>query len=394
MISTDAPAELRARGRRTIALAARLDSAGEAVFVRMLDEELAVLPELRRVAAVSAIVALLVALALGTALAARIARPVHDLADAAAAFANGDLRAPVPTSDIREVAQVATTFDAMRRSLAARLDELGAANAALTDRNARLSALQADLMQRDRLATTGRLVAQLAHEIRNPVASLRNCLELIRRRVQNDPEAREFADLAIDELLRMHELAEQMLDVNRPHGSGEQRCHPVAVARDVARLAALGPLRSRDGVRPAADVSVVGDDAVQAAIAPDALKQVLTNLVQNARDAAGAQARARIEIAVTQAGAQASIDVRDAGPGIPADILHRVFDPFFTTKDAVHGVGLGLFVAEGLVRAAGGRIVVANGSSERPDGLRGAWFRIDLPMPNTPLVVQPAAPHS
>ena len=378
---TSVPAELRTRGRRVIAVAARLDGAGTAVFARMLDEELAVLPELRRVAAVSAVVALLIALALGAVLAARIARPVHELAAAAAAFANGDLGAPVPTSGIREVAQVAATFDGMRRSLAARLDELRDANASLTDHSARLTALQADLMQRDRLAATGRLVAQLAHEIRNPVASLRNCLELIRRRVQNDPEAREFADLAIDELLRMHELAEQMLDVNRPHGSGEQRCHPAAIARDVARLASVGPITSRANVSPAAAVLVGGDDAVEAAIAPDSLKQVLTNLVQNARDAAGVRP-ARIEIAIGRADANATIDVRDDGPGIPADILHRVFDPFFTTKEAVHGVGLGLFVADGLVRAAGGRIVAANALDTPDRAPRGAWFRIELPVPN------------
>ena len=115
---------------------------------------------------------------------------------------------------------MSTTFDSMRRALAARLEELGHANVELVDRNARLTALQSDLMQRDRLDAAGRLVAQLAHEIRNPIASLRNCLELIRRRVEHDPEALEFTDLAIDELLRMHELAEQMLDLNRPRDTG------------------------------------------------------------------------------------------------------------------------------------------------------------------------------
>jgi C4-dicarboxylate-specific signal transduction histidine kinase len=77
------------------------------------------------------------------------------------------------------------------------------------------------------------------------------------------------------------------------------------------------------------------------------------------------------------------IDARDNGPGIPADILSRVFDPFFTTKDAVHGVGLGLFVAEGLVRSAGGRITAANIDSSRDSaegGQHGAWFRIQLPI--------------
>src|SRR5207253_4860563 len=122
-------------------------------------------------------------------------------AGAAAALADGDFGIPVPQSRVREVSRVAEAFDQMRHALAARIAELRQANEALSDRNARLSALQADLMQRDRLAATGRLVTQLAHEIRNPIANLRNCLELIRRRISDDTEASEFADLAIDELL-------------------------------------------------------------------------------------------------------------------------------------------------------------------------------------------------
>jgi two-component system C4-dicarboxylate transport sensor histidine kinase DctB len=69
------------------------------------------------------------------------------------------------------------------------------------------------------------------------------------------------------------------------------------------------------------------------------------------------------------------ITVGDDGPGIPADLLPRIFDPFVSTKTAVHGVGLGLFVAEGLVRSAGGRIQAWN-RSEGP----GAIFTLDLPI--------------
>jgi two-component system NtrC family sensor kinase len=373
------PRELVATSHRMIAVAARLDGAGTAVFARRLDEELAVLPVLRRIAALSAAGALLIAVALGAALAAQIARPVQQLAGAAAAFGAGDLDAPVPSSRIREVDQVATTFTDMRGALAARIAELRDANAALVDRNARLTALQADLMQRDRLVAAGRLVAQLAHEIRNPVASLRNCLELIRRRVEGDAEAREFADLAIDELLRMHELAEQMLDVARPRDPGASRCHPVLVAREIARLSSVGPAL---GHGAAIAVEVAGEDRVEAAMAPDALKQVLLNLLQNSRDANTSDGPARIRIAVTAHGAHVSVDVVDDGPGISAEILHRVFDPFFTTKDAVHGVGLGLFVAEGLVRTAGGSIVARNAAVGSGPAYGGAWFHIELPAPN------------
>ena len=372
------PRELRTRDHRLLAVAARLDGAGTAVFARRLDEELAVLPELRRVAAASAIAALLIAIALGAALAAKVARPVQQLAGAATALGAGDLAAPVPSSNIREVDQVGTAFREMRSALAARLAELRDTNAALSDRNARLTALQMDLMQRDRLVAAGRLVAQLAHEIRNPVASLRNCLELIRRRVEHDAEAREFADLAIDELLRMHELAEQMLDLARPREPGASRCSPVLVAREVARLASVGP----EFESPAVVVDVSGDDDADTAMAPDALKQVLVNLVQNSRDANTSSESAAIGIVVRDHGTHVSVDVMDNGPGIPPDILNRVFDPFFTTKGTVHGVGLGLFVAEGLVRSAGGSIVARNVGGAPGTPYRGAWFHIELPVPN------------
>ena len=382
------PREVRAGRNRVISVAARLDGAGTAIFARRLDEELAVLPELRRVAAVSAAAALVIALALGAALASTVARPVQQLAGAASAFAAGDLDAPVASSSIREVDQVATTFAAMRRSLAARLADLREANAALTDRNARLTALQADLMQRDRLVAAGRLVAQLAHEIRNPVASLRNCLELIRRRVEHDAEAREFTDLAIDELLRMHELAEQMLDVARPRAPGLSQCRPAQVAREVARLASIGPTRDSPATVDLA-IEVLGDGDIEAAMAPDALKQVLVNLIQNARDASARRDVARVRISVTGRDTHVAIDVLDDGPGIPAEIRHRVFDPFFTTKDAVHGVGLGLFVAEGLVRAAGGMISAGNAPGGSANGYRGAAFHIELPLPNEPPTTSP-----
>jgi signal transduction histidine kinase len=375
------PMEISGGRRRLIAVSAPLDGIGSVVFARFLDDELAVLPELRRVAAISAIAALLLALALGAIFATRIASPVRELSMAAAAVERGEFAAPLPTSRVQEVDVMATTFDSMRRALAARLEELRTANAALVDRNARLTALQSDLMQRDRLGAAGQLVAQLAHEIRNPIASLRNCLELIRRRVEADPEAREFADLAIDELLRMHELAEQMLDLNRPRDPGSQRCRPAVVAREVATLSIAGAGRERLAV------DIRGDEQLEAAMSPDALKQVLLNLVQNGREAyenwaSHPDSPVRIGIDVERANNEIRIEVRDNGPGIPSEIVSRIFDPFFTTKDAVHGVGLGLFVAEGLVRTAGGRITAGqiSGGPSGGNADHGAWFRIELPV--------------
>ena len=359
--------EYRLGSRLVIAVAAPLAPDARIVFSRFRDAELAVIPQLRRVAAVSAVLGIAIALLLGGVLAARVARPARELSNAAVAMAGGSFDAPLPKSRIAELANVAEQFGVMRTALEQQMKELRTANEALEDRNARLVTLQSDLMQRDRLAATGRLVGHLAHEIRNPVANLRNLLELVRRRVADDPQARDYADLAIDELLRMHELAEQMLDLNRPRDPTAQHCDPLAVVRDVVRLTTVGD----DGdIR----IAVNGDEGLAAGISPDSLKQVLLNLVQNAREAlvsAGTTAPA-ITLTVRGAPDEVEIAVEDNGPGVPRELRTRIFDPFFTTKGAVDGVGLGLFMAEGLVRSAGGRV-----SLDRSPG--GARFVVGLP---------------
>ena len=354
--------------RVVIAVAAPLAPDARIVFSRFRDAELAVLPQLRRVAAISAVLAIAIALVLGALMAARLARPARELSNAAVAMARGSFDAPLPNSRIAEVANVAEQFAQMRQALERQMNELRSANDALEDRNTRLVVLQADLMQRDRLAATGRLVGHLAHEIRNPVANLRNLLELMRRRVVDDPQTRDYADLAIDELLRMHELAEQMLDLNRPRDPNAQRSDPLAVARDVARLMTAG---AEDG---SVRVEVSGDNGLATGMSPDSLKQVLLNLVQNAREAliAAATPAPRIDVVVRGTPDGAEISVQDNGPGVPQELRTRIFDPFFTTKGAVDGVGLGLFVAEGLVRSAGGRVTLEQSSG-------GARFVVQLP---------------
>ncbi len=361
--------DVQAGNHTLIAVAAPLGQSSRVVFSRARDAELAVVPQLHQVAGVSALVALGVALLLGAWMSARVSRPARELSNAASAMARGSFDAPLPTSRIDELARVAEQFAEMRATLARQMAELREGNDALAERNARLVTLQADLMQRDRLAATGRLVANLAHEIRNPVANLRNLLELIRRRTTNDQQVHDYAELAIDELLRMHELAEQMLDLNRPRDPKSQRADALTVAREVARLATAGA--GSDGI----EIAVSGESSRAGAIAPDALKQVLLNLVQNAREAVTQAGKGvpRITIELRDKDDDVSIRVSDNGPGVPEELRARIFDPFFTTKSAVDGVGLGLFVAEGLIRSAGGRLLVDGSSSA------GATFVIELP---------------
>ena len=351
---------------RYLVVSSVLPGGARITFVRALSEELAIVPTLRAVGAGVFALALVFALLVGGWFASRIARPVTSLAAAAARIRDGHFDSSVEHTMLAEVDQMAAAFEVMRDALAARIEELAEANEELEDRQERLSMLQAELVQRDRLSAASRFLAQLAHEVRNPVASVRNCLEVLRRRVEGDEEASELADLAIDELLRMHELAEQMLDLHRPRPA-EGDCDASVVAENVAAVARMGLGEQ------AVQISVDAPDPVPSKIPADALKQVLLNLVQNAQEAISGPGE--IEIRVVAEDGNAIIEVTDTGVGISAEALPQIFDPFFTTKADVRGVGLGLFTAAGLARSHGGRIA----ASGRSDG-RGARLTVEIPL--------------
>jgi len=352
-------------GRTFWVTAASLDEAGTVLFATDAAAGLAVLPALRRGALIAGAIALGLALVMAAFAASLTVRPVRTLARAADRLAEGDFDAPVEGSMILEVDRVSAAFRNMRQALATKLDELEAANRELVDRQEKLKQLQAEMIQRDRLVASGKLVTELAHEIRNPVANVRNCLEVIRRRLDDD-ELGQFADLAMGELLRMHSLAEQMLDLNRPVDPEASTCDPDSIVRLVLAIFQTGADAGE------LDIQSGGSADGEASIAPDALKQVLLNVLQNACEAM--PEGGEIKVHLERRDGIIELTVEDSGQGIAPDVLPRVFDPFFTTKGEVHGVGLGLFVAEGIVRRYGGRLVAAN----RTD-VPGAALRIELP---------------
>ncbi len=289
--------ELVVDGERYSVVTAEIPGGARVTFVRSLAEELAVVPTLRAVGTAVFALALVFALVVGAWFASRLARPVTALAEAAGQIRDGRFNVSVERSAVLEVDQVAVAFEVMRDALAARIAELA-------DRQERLATLQAEIVQRDRLSAAARLLAQLAHEVRNPVASVRNCLEVLRRRVEGDSEASELADLAIDELLRMHELAEQMLDLHRPRRI-EGDCDASEVAENVAAAVRVGLSDEPVIIRVEAPGPVIAD------IPEDALKQIFLNLVRNARKRWATRERSR-------SGSQQSIDERSSRYSTPA----------------------------------------------------------------------------
>ncbi|MGI9628714.1 MAG: ATP-binding protein [Longimicrobiales bacterium] len=366
----DSVASIDVDGEEYFALAGQFQPDLRIVFARSLEQELAVLPELQLSALVAGAGALGVALLAAALFSGWVSMPVGSLASAADRLAAGDFEAPVPQSGLTEVSRMAHAFDSMRAALTRRLDELQEANTALEDRQERLALLQAELVQRERAASAGQLASQLAHEIRNPIASVRNCLEVLKRRSAGDEESIRFADLAIDELLRMHELAEEMLGLQRPRLTEEVSCDLSKVAHEVGALADAGSAQDDAG-----RVAVIGGASTPAQLPSDALKQVLLNLVLNAREA---RPGTPVEIVISDdsdGSGSATIEVLDRGPGISDENMDRIFDPFFSTKDKVRGVGLGLFMADAMIRSYRGSIRAEN----RLDG-PGARFMIEVPV--------------
>jgi signal transduction histidine kinase len=235
----------------------------------------------------------------------------------------------------------------------------------------------------DRLGTLGTLAAGLAHEINNPLVSVRTFLSLAPgKRVEGEREFwGEYHELALKEVDRIHGLVKTMAQLSRVDDEVAARgpCDVAELIEDAVRL--LGPQAQQAHVTLATTLDVPLPKLVAVR---EHLHQVVLNLVLNAIHATARPASAacgaagRVEIAAATApgrdGDEVLIEVRDDGCGIRSDDLERIFDPFFTTKDPDQGSGLGLMICHRIVQDHGGRIEV-----ESLEG-RGATFRVRLPV--------------
>ncbi|HEX7128042.1 MAG TPA: ATP-binding protein [Thermodesulfobacteriota bacterium] len=230
-------------------------------------------------------------------------------------------------------------------------------------------ALEEEVRRVDRLAAVGKLAAGMAHEIRNPLASMSGSVQLLREElVTASREHRRLMDIILRETDRLNELITDFLLFARP---GTPRREPVdlaAVIEETAALVGTGRERAVElDVRLERPLPMVGD--------PRELRQVFWNLVVNAEQAM--PRGGRIEVAGRLvAGGSIEVTVKDGGSGIAARDLERIFDPFFTTKP--NGTGLGLAIVHRIVQSHGGTIAVAS----RPDA--GTTFTLRLPAAEAP----------
>ena len=220
------------------------------------------------------------------------------------------------------------------------------------------SQLYQQMKEKDRLAALGEMAAGLAHEIRNPLGSIKASAQYLAETAEQPEERGEFLDIIVDEVDRLNRVVGSFLDYARPAHTDPE---PIYVNSAVQLTLQF--------LRPECDASEVDlhvamdPDLPKVRIDIEHLRQVLINLVQNAVQAMTSGGDLYVETRTqdrfrTGGGARrwVQITVRDTGPGIAPGLLANLFVPFVTTKQ--QGTGLGLAISQRIVSETGGRIDV------------------------------------
>ncbi len=213
-----------------------------------------------------------------------------------------------------------------------------------------LRRLESHIQRAERLATVGELAAGVAHEIRNPLASISGSIELLQAAPQVSEDDRTLMTIVHREIQRLNVLIGDLLDYANPRPSQPVELDLGIMVKETVQVARA------DHTFSAVELTCeTPADALKITADPAKLRQVLWNLLRNASDAAAAGGKhVRVEARATDDGA--TIAVTDDGAGIPKDKLARIFDPFFTTKQK--GTGLGLATCHAIITEHGGRIDV------------------------------------
>lgn len=226
--------------------------------------------------------------------------------------------------------------------------------------------LEKGLIAADRMAAVGRLAAGLAHEVRNPLASLSGSVQLLQRLSSGDSggEQDQLFNIVVRETDRLNHLVSDFLGYARPAEVRATRFLLAELLREVDVFFRQG--EGREGFDLAADVpadvAMVGDR--------EQIEALLLNLFRNSIEAGGGKARVTVRAGIE--GGELVLDVADDGPGIPADIAERAFEPFVSSKAG--GTGLGLATVHRIVENHGGKV----GFENRKEG--GVAFHMRFPV--------------
>jgi signal transduction histidine kinase len=225
----------------------------------------------------------------------------------------------------------------------------------------------ARLGQLNRLATAARMIAGLAHELNNCLQVVGGLVELLADHPDLPPDAAARISKIGTQTDKATAAIRQVLGYTRELGADQARAELAGV---VGRALALRRYNlGRAGITVTADVPA----GVQVRGDEKRVLQIVLNLLLNAEDALAGQSRKDLRLDAAVRGGRVEFQVRDSGPGVPAEIRDRIFEPFFTTRADPRAVGLGLPVARSLAAEVGGAITLASGEPGE------TIFVVDLP---------------
>lgn len=239
-----------------------------------------------------------------------------------------------------------------------------------------IKALETKMRRAETLSAIGELAASVAHEIRNPLSSIKTGVQfLIRKMVPEKPES-EYGRLIVSEVDRINRVVTDLLAFSRP-------TDPVREPEDLVSLCRHSlQLVHAEAEAKGISVSLQStDDTLIVDVDRHQLIQVLLNLLLNALAAVEAGGRIEMRAAMNTAARCAEIAVIDSGPGITTQAREKLFEPFFTTRE--QGTGLGLAIAKKLVEGHGGQIRV---DSPVPPSDHGSAFTVCFPVTTKRLV--------
>ena len=305
------------------------------------------------------LVAIVVGL-LATGLAARALRPVRTLIDGVSRIGRGDYSANLGIRGDDEIALLGREFDAMARSL--------------KEREAQLAQKQAELLGAERLAAVGRVSAQVAHEVRNPLSSIGLNVEMLSDQIEgahfDNPEtareARELLAAVTREVDRITGITDEYLTLARLPSPTLRKDNFVALVESVLGFSSEELARAKVKV-----VRNFPPQPLEAMFDDNQLRQVVLNLVRNSREAMPDGGTLTLSILTAHTGLE--LHVADSGSGLSQEARERLFEPFFTTKQG--GTGLGLSLSRQIIQAHGGRLDAALG------GGPGTTCMLTLPRP-------------
>ncbi len=231
-------------------------------------------------------------------------------------------------------------------------------------------AAERELREKDRLAALGTIAASVAHELNNPLATVAGCASSVRGRAEGFTGADrehviEYLDLIQDEVRRCSKIVGGLRDLAREQSLAVTSVVASELVEDVVKLVELD--RSDKQIAITSDV----DPDVAVVCDSDKIKQLLLNLLVNARDACDADGNIRVSVQ-RDGSAHLRLHVEDDGRGMSARDLSRVFEPFHSSK--VRGLGIGLFICRRIVSLHNGTIRAFSAGTGR-----GARFEVRLP---------------